>query len=215
MRIVAIRTSHEAFIDAVLEGHGELRSHIGVAGVAEFRLAFRQQRFGSGRFVDGVAGCAYDVRRRMRGSLDVGAAQRLAVAGETSIEDFFRLQHRERFDGRLAAASFYVFLPRPVAGLAPLRRWRQLRVHQALAVRILEERRGYIGMTGPADLAADESAWFNRLRRNQRLLSRWRHGLTKQENWTEGQENKPRPLERPRNHIPTITIHLCFRTPVL
>ena len=215
MRIVAIRASHEAFIHAVFEGHGELRSYIGVAGVAEFRLSFCQQCFWRRCLVDRMAGCADNVGRGVRRSLDVGAAQRLAMASEAGVQNFLRLQHRERLDRRLAAASLNMFLPGPVAGFAALCRRRQLCVHETLAMRILEERGGYVRMTRSADLASDESAWLDRVRWNQRLQSRWRCGLTEQESWTERQENKPQTVERPRDHIPTITTHLCFRTLVL
>ena len=49
VRIVAIRAHHDAFVDAVLERHGELRSNVGMAAVAQFRLASPASRnFGAG-----------------------------------------------------------------------------------------------------------------------------------------------------------------------
>ena len=42
MWIVAIRAVHETFVDAVLEGQGKLRTHVGVAAVAQIRLGLGQ-----------------------------------------------------------------------------------------------------------------------------------------------------------------------------
>ncbi len=60
VRIVAIRTVHEAFIDAVFEGHGELRADVGMAAVAEICLLLGEQKFRSSRFVHRVATIAGD-----------------------------------------------------------------------------------------------------------------------------------------------------------
>lgn len=38
MRVMAIRALHQSFLDPVVEGHVELRLHLQMAGVAEFRL---------------------------------------------------------------------------------------------------------------------------------------------------------------------------------
>ena len=40
--IVAIRAVHETFVDAMLEGHGKLRTHATMAAVAEIRLDLGQ-----------------------------------------------------------------------------------------------------------------------------------------------------------------------------
>ncbi len=42
VRIVAVRAIHETFVDAMLEGHGELCANFGVAAVAEIGLFFRE-----------------------------------------------------------------------------------------------------------------------------------------------------------------------------
>jgi hypothetical protein len=55
MRIVAVCALHETLIDAVLEGHSKLRSHLLVASVAEIDLLLRQECLGSGRFVNRMA----------------------------------------------------------------------------------------------------------------------------------------------------------------
>jgi len=59
--IMAIAAIHDAFVDAMLERHGELRAHIGVASVAQLRLRFRKQRLLCWRFVDGVATGAHHI----------------------------------------------------------------------------------------------------------------------------------------------------------
>ena len=79
MGIVAITAGHESFIDTMLEGHRELRSDIGVAAVAEFGLAFRQQEFRRRGFVDGVTLGASDVITRMDGPMDVRACEALGM----------------------------------------------------------------------------------------------------------------------------------------
>ena len=77
--IVAITAGHESFIDTMLEGHRELRADIGVAAVAEFGLAFRQQEFRRRGFVDGVTLGASDVITRMDGPMDVRACEALGM----------------------------------------------------------------------------------------------------------------------------------------
>ncbi len=41
--IVAIRAGHESFVDAVLEGHGELAANVGVAAITEVGLALEPE----------------------------------------------------------------------------------------------------------------------------------------------------------------------------
>ena len=45
VRIVAIVASDQAFVHAMMEGHGELRFLLRVAGIAKLRLFFHQQKF--------------------------------------------------------------------------------------------------------------------------------------------------------------------------
>lgn len=52
VRVVAIGANHEAFVDAVFEGHGKLRAHVVVAAVAEIDLALGEQKLRYWRFVD-------------------------------------------------------------------------------------------------------------------------------------------------------------------
>ena len=80
VRIVAVRTLHEAFVDAVLGGHGELRAHGGVAAVAQLVLLLREQVFRRGRMVDRVATGAGHVVLRVLGAVDIRAFEVARVA---------------------------------------------------------------------------------------------------------------------------------------
>ena len=48
VRIVAVCAIHEPFVDAMLEGHGELSANFGVAAIAKIGLFFGQQEFWGG-----------------------------------------------------------------------------------------------------------------------------------------------------------------------
>ena len=101
MRVVAIGALHEAFIDAMLEGHGELRAHILVAAIAEVGLHGRQQESRSRRFMNGVATGARHAVQRVTGAPNVGARDALAMAGQTVVQDLVRSELRESDDGGL------------------------------------------------------------------------------------------------------------------
>ena len=73
VRVVAIRAVHEAFVDAMLEGHGELRANIRVAAIAEIGLAAGQQEFWRLELVYGVAPGANHSVQGVRAAPDVGA----------------------------------------------------------------------------------------------------------------------------------------------
>ena len=79
----------------MLEGHGKLSSHLGVATVAELSLPFRQQSFGSLRFVNRMARGADHISGGVARPLDIGAAKSLIVTRETSVEDLLRLHYGE------------------------------------------------------------------------------------------------------------------------
>ena len=158
MRVVAIATVHDAFVDAMLERHGELRTNIGVAFVAKFRLGFRQEKFLRGGTVDGVATRAHHIVLGVRGAPDVGAGQRLRVAAQAVIQDLFRFELGESNDGGLSAVGCDVSLPRSMAAFASGMFRRFLASGDALEMRVLKEFRGDVGMAGFAGLAADEAA---------------------------------------------------------
>ena len=82
VRIMAIAALHETFIHAVVRGHFELCTYVGVAGVACLILAFRQQVLGRRRMVNRVASRADHAVERVLGALDVGLIEVTRMAGE-------------------------------------------------------------------------------------------------------------------------------------
>lgn len=71
MRVVAIRTIHEPFVDAMLEGLRKLSTHIVVTTVADFRLTLRQQISIRLRLVDRMTSGADHVRLRVIAFADI------------------------------------------------------------------------------------------------------------------------------------------------
>src|SRR6266480_7306766 len=55
VRIVAVGTLHEPFVDTVFERHGKLRPYRRVTLVTKFALVARQQKLSHGRLMNGVA----------------------------------------------------------------------------------------------------------------------------------------------------------------
>lgn len=90
VRVVAIAAGHESFIDAMLEGHGELRANVGMAAITKLRLAFGEQKFRCFRFVNGVALSAANVVTRVDGAVDVRASETFGMAAQTGLRCFFR-----------------------------------------------------------------------------------------------------------------------------
>ena len=163
--IMAIRTLNNSFVDPVFERHGELRSHRGVAGIAEVRLLLRQQKLRCRCLMNGMATAADDVGQRMRGPADIGARKIFRVTGEAVVQDFFRLHQREGVrNGSLAAASLYVSLRRAVATFAACSRRRFGSRGNALVVRILVEVQPDVRVARLADRAAHivRRSWIGR-----------------------------------------------------
>ena len=117
--VMAIGALHEPFVHPVFERHGELRAHVGMAGVTQIYLLLRQQKFRSRGLVNGVAIGAHHVFIGVRAAANVGAGKRLGVAAQAGVENLRRRQLRERNDAGFTAVRIYVRLPRPVAAFAP------------------------------------------------------------------------------------------------
>jgi hypothetical protein len=83
---VAIRASHEALVDTVLEGLGELSPDAGVAGVADIALLFGEECFLGPGLVDGMTGIAGYAGEGMRRPAEVGPAERFGMAAEAVVE---------------------------------------------------------------------------------------------------------------------------------
>ena len=86
MGLVAVGALDGAFVDAMLEGHGELGLHVGVAVVAEVLLLVGEEVFGGSRFVDGVAVGADDFGLGVAAAANVGAGHILRMALEAVIK---------------------------------------------------------------------------------------------------------------------------------
>lgn len=156
VRIVTVGTGHEAFVHAMLEGHGELRAHVRVTRVTKIGLFLCQQELGRGRFVNGMTVRADYVGQRVCRAADIGFCEIAGVAGEAGVQDGLRLHQREGMrNGGFAAARCYVSLPRPVTALASGTLGRQISVGDALIVRVLVKVEPDIGVTSLTYLAAD------------------------------------------------------------
>ncbi len=91
VRIVTIRTLHEAFVHPVMRGHLKLRADIRVAAVASLILFLGQQKLRRGRMMNGVTTGAGNAVERMLAALDIRFAHIGRVAGETILHYGFRL----------------------------------------------------------------------------------------------------------------------------
>jgi len=87
--IVAVRTGHEPFVDAVFGGERELGADVRVACVAEVTLLGAEEGLVRGAFVNGVAVGADDLGLGVGGAPDGGAAERFGMTGEAGVEDLF------------------------------------------------------------------------------------------------------------------------------
>lgn len=108
VRIVAIRTIHESFVDPMLEWQIELRSDIGVTSVAELTLGLCQQPLGRLRFVDGVTGRTGHSIQGVLGPADIRAAERFAVTRKAGVENTPGRKLRERDNRGLASVRVHV-----------------------------------------------------------------------------------------------------------
>ena len=167
MRIMAVGTSHEPFVDAMLEGHGELRANFPVAAVAEIGLFLGQQEFRGRRFVDGMTAGANDFVERVSRAANICAAQSFGMTPKTVVEDVLGWDLREGDDGGLAAVGVDMGFAWPVAAFAsgPFNRF--LTGCDALVVRILVEPGENVRMTSPANSAAHVGRAGYRLRDQQ------------------------------------------------
>lgn len=97
-----------------------------------------------------VAVGADDIRPRVVGSPDVGAAQRVGVTVQAPVDDLPGLLLRERKNLTFVAFGLDMRLSRPMATFAPLLVDRQTGIHESFLMRIPVESRVNVGMTGAA-----------------------------------------------------------------
>lgn len=157
MRIVTIRTLHEAFIHSMFRRHGELGLNIRMAAVAESRLGRSQQELRRRRFVNRMAAIASDIAGRMRRAPDVRPRKLAGVASQTGIERLPRVQQRKGLDRGLSAARVDVRFAGTVAAFAPRLLGEFLAGSETLVMRIPVERRPHVGVARFARRTADES----------------------------------------------------------
>ena len=158
MRVVAVRTLHEALIHTMLGRHLELGADGGVARVTKLALFLGQQKLRCGRMVDGVATGAGHVVLRVLRTPDIGPAEIAGVTAQAIFQHLFRLHQRERVgDGGLAAAGLYVRFGPAVAALAtgPFRRF--FAGGDALEVRIFVKIKPDVGVARLAGIAPNET----------------------------------------------------------
>src|SRR5258707_11786879 len=154
--IVAIGALHETLVHAMFEGHGKLRSHIGVAAIAEIGLQLGEKCLGGLSLVNGVTVCADDVALGVRRPPNVGAREILAVAGEAAIKNLLRLHNGVCMgDGRFSTASLHMLLARSVTTFAAGSLRRLLAGGDAPVMRILEKGGHDVRMAGLTDCASD------------------------------------------------------------
>ena len=155
MRVVAIAALDDPFVHPVLEGHGELTAYVRVAAVAEFRLPFREEQFGSGRFVDRVAVGANNICLCVRGPANLGPCDVFRVAFQASFQSFLLRHDGERTNGCLTTFRVDVRLAWAVAAFAPGQLGRLLSDRYALKMGVARKREPYVRVASLTDIAAD------------------------------------------------------------
>ena len=168
VRIVAVTTCHESFIDAMFEGHRKLRADIGMALVAKIHLFAGQQGFRSRRLMNRMTVGADNVRSRMFRPTDVGSRQGLRMASETAIDNLAWILHRKSENLALVSTPFDVFFGGSVARFATLFLRRERFVHRTFVVRIAKESGSNVGMASAARLTADKAGLGIRRRQQRR-----------------------------------------------
>lgn len=172
MRVVTIGALHEALINAMVRGHIELATNIGMARITGFVLLFHEQKLGRGRMMNRVATGARDAVESVLGALNVRLTQILHMACQAILQHRARLHDRECMgDRRLAAACSHMRLRGTVTALAARALGRQIPHSNALEVRILVEVTPDIGMTGLADVTSEVMVYL-RGRGGRRRLCR-------------------------------------------
>ncbi len=182
MRIVAIRALHEAFIDAMLNGHRKLRPHIGMAAIAEVGLWLGQKLFGRGSLVDRMAVGTDYVGGGVRTAANVCPTKLLRMARQAIVEYLFRSQARKSDNFRLVSLRLCMSFAGAVTTFATLLFELYLLVNKRFSMRIAVKSRPDVRVTGTADGVA-------RISRRQRSFFFLR---------VCSQANEQRQIEKPR-----------------
>lgn len=157
MRVVAIGAVHEAFVHPMLEGHGKLAPHGGVAPVAQVSLGLCEEKLGGGRLMDRMATGAGDVIESVDRTADIRSRQGLTMTAKTSFQGLLCRENREGGDRRLAW-RLHVGRTRPVASFTACVPGRLLPGSNALEVGVLIEFGPHVRMATLADRAANKAS---------------------------------------------------------
>jgi NAD(P)-dependent dehydrogenase (short-subunit alcohol dehydrogenase family) len=117
---MAIRALHQSFFHPMMERHVELRLHVDVARVAEFRLSLGQQELIGQSLVGRMAAEAAEVILAMRRARKVRVILAGAVAHKAALIDGLRRCLLETKDLGGIPGIIDVVTPRSVAGFAAL-----------------------------------------------------------------------------------------------
>lgn len=158
VRIVTVVAFNQSLVDAMMEGHCELRLLRSVAGVAKFRLFFYEQEFGILAVVRRMAIQTAHIVLVVHGPSKIHLLFPRCVAGHTALVNRLRARRFKTKNLLRVARIIRVGRARPVAALAPL-----MRCAIALVQCCLKVRRSFVALKKilVADLAgfgADVSA---------------------------------------------------------
>jgi len=123
VRIVAVRASNQALVDAMVEGHLELGFLLQMAGVTKRRLRFHQKKLFSLRVVRRMAGDAADIILRVHGIDGIHVLSATGVTTHATGVDFLRRRFFEYEYFGFVASAGYVVRSGPVAAFASLVGW--------------------------------------------------------------------------------------------
>jgi len=135
MHIVAVRTLHQALVDAMVKRHFELRLLLRMAGVTKLRLRFHQQKLFGLRMMRRMAGNAADVVLRMDRVDGIHVLRATSVTSQAASVDFLRSSILEQEYFRFVAAAGHMVGAGAMAALATLLRRTAQFIQRGLPVR--------------------------------------------------------------------------------
>ena|SRR5215468_4519524 len=120
VQIVAVRTLHEPFVYAMVEGLGELCPGRGVAVVAQLRLAPGKQAMLFLRMMRRVTVEAADIIAGMRRAVEVRLPLAVSMTAQATGTRQLTREFLEANDLAEFARPSHMFTTRPVTGFAPV-----------------------------------------------------------------------------------------------
>ncbi len=153
--IVAIGALHQAFVHAMVKGHGELRFLLEVAGVAKLGLGLDQQELLGLRVVRRMAGNAAHLILVVKGIRGLHMLDRRGMAREAAVVNFFGGVFGENENLGFVAASGHVGSAGTVATFASLVRRTTFGIERRLPMRSFLPTVVNILVAGLADFGAE------------------------------------------------------------